>query len=92
MSTLNVGLLDILGRPYILDNCTAFVKQKNYKQDRDYYITDMLYLLVNSIYGKQAELPRFADFFKETEKEPQRTEEAVKTQIKGKMKLLFKEN
>lgn len=52
----------------------------------------MLYLLANSIYGKQAELPRFADFYNNTEKDPKKTAKAVKTQIKGKMKQLFKEN
>ena len=53
----------------------------------------MLLLLVNSIYGKQAELPRFADFFTKEEKpKKKQTSEGVKTQIKSKLKKIHKEN
>lgn len=96
MKTINIDLLDILGRSYVIDNCTAYIRERNYKRTRDYYITDMLLILNNRLKSDKEtnDIPRFCDLVepadRQSEEKPKSAVE-VKSQIKNKMKNMFSE-
>lgn len=84
-----------MGRSYVIDNCTAYIKEREYNRQRDYYLSDMLLMLNNRFRNENEdiEIPRFCDLAnqgnRQSEKKP-KTAVEVKTQIKSKMKNMFR--
>lgn len=59
METININLLNILGRDYIIDHIIAEAHKQNEQKLLNIYITDALRALVNNIAQRAFEKPSY---------------------------------
>lgn len=90
---MNIGLIDLIDKSYVVDNCIAFLRNKRREEAYEYYITDVLMNLTNNVgqtLGGSVIKTRFYDVLHPPKKET-RTGREIIDQMKGKLAALGKE-
>ena len=88
LETINIDLLQILGKSYIIQHCVAFLKNRAILRAYQTYVTDALKVIAENTAGtgKAHTLNmRFADLISE-EKPEERTEQDIINSIKEKLR------
>lgn len=85
METLNINLLEILGKSYVIDHCIAFFERKTKEQDYRDYIGNALYVIAHNtaaFAGGKEMATKYTDMYKP---EDTRTAEEIKNSMKEKL-------
>ncbi len=86
ITTINIALLNILGRAYVIDHCVKQIKDKYDKRNYNVYVTEILRAIYVSITGDN-EVGRYVDTIKSTNSEPveEKSAEEIKASICAKL-------
>lgn len=89
---LNVGLLEIIGKGYVIDHCVSLFNRRQKEQIYRNYITDTLKLIndnLSKVYGGQYMKTRYAEMV-EPQKQDTRTGDEIARDIIKRAALKFK--
>lgn len=87
ITTINIALLNILGRAYVIDHCVKQIKDKYDNRNYNVYVTEILRALYVSITGDN-EVGRYVDTIRKStnsEPEEEKSAEEIKASICAKL-------
>ena len=85
MNSINVDLLGILGRSYLIEHCIVYFKKKKEERDFRINIAEIVRGLLGVITGNWDEIPRYIDTLKPQKEQDEPTAEEVICKIKKKL-------
>ena len=88
ITTIDIALLNLLGRAYVIDHCVKHTKDKYDKRNYRVYVTEVLRAIYVSVTG-DTEVGRYADTLKSdstsSDKEEEKSAEEIKASICAKL-------
>ena len=84
METLNINLLEFLGKSYVIDHCIAFFERKTKENNFKEYVGNALYVIAHNTaaWGGSEMAIKYTDMNNEPD---ERTAEEIKDSIKQKL-------
>ena len=75
-------MLDLMGSGYVIDHCIAAINERHRRENYEFYITDIAYVLLNGLYQNKLDFPRYYDILNPKPKDERTGEEIAADIIK----------